>query len=177
MSRVLSSLIATFLLTAAHGAAFAESPAETKSPAAQQVLPVLVKVSTQGKITDVRPASRLPTQMDRLLRANLEELLARDGKSKFTESDQFVANMALDAVPTTDGKQSVKFSLISSQPVPSGAWAWTRVDNRRLVLVNQDQRLDHSPQTIRAPVTSFSSVPSSSGGGGNTPPAGGKSHS
>jgi len=146
--------LSTFLATVCC-AAVAGPPSDAHSTAGepQRAIPVLVRVDSTGKISDITPASNLSPRLDGLLRANLEEIAATSAGNGFGSggSRQFIANMALDAIPTADGKQSVKFLLVSSQPVPPGRWAWTRVDNRKLVLVNQDQLNNQVPQTISAP--------------------------
>lgn len=104
-----------------------------------KVLPVLVKLDVHGKIDDVSPAVRLSPAMERLLRANLEEMLGQpsvDGDAQPAAS-QFVVNLALVTSPRPDGKFDVHFASVSKVPVPVGSWYWVHTDGRQLALASQ----------------------------------------
>lgn len=177
MGRKITALLGTLTLLAVAGTASAESLTPTTAPEGRQVLPVLVKVNAEGRITGVSPSTRLPPKLSRLLRDNLEELIAGPANNAAGEgiSSQFIANMALDAIPLEDGNRSVQFTFVSSQPVPPGSWFWSHVDNRRLALVRREAGPDRSPLREK-PERSGYAPPSGAPGntGGTPPPSGGK---
>ncbi|GAB3037366.1 hypothetical protein GCM10027285_21230 [Oleiagrimonas citrea] len=105
----------------------------------QRVLPVLVHVNSQGKVTDVAPSFTLRPAMDRLLRSTLDEMIAKPAYYKGRAvASQFVINLGMEATPRADGRYDARFVYVSSKPVPSGQWFWRHVDGHRLVLVQQD---------------------------------------
>lgn len=164
------------------GVAQADNP--TPSPAQQQqVLPVLVKLNAQGRVTYVSPSSRLPPKINRLLRANITELFAGPANTaapgKSDSSRQFIANMTTIATPNGSGDlHTVHFALVSTQTVPSGSWYWEHMDGRRLTLVNRSLLPPHSlprePSDRSWDRPSPSNDGGSSGSNGGSPPAGGK---
>jgi hypothetical protein len=111
----------------------------------QKVLPVLVKVSSSGKITRVDPAYTLRAGAVReLLRSTLEKIVTGPAhyKGKAVAS-QMVINMAVNKTPSADGSYAVSFHYVSAQPVPAGHWGWSKRDPRRrrpLQLVNLDMQ-------------------------------------
>lgn len=107
-----------------------------------KVLPVLVQVDSHGKVTSVSPATELTPKLNRLLRANLNEMIvspAIDKKGR-PMSSQFVINLALHAAPRPDGDFDVKFAYVSTAPVPAGSWFWVHTDGRQLALASQSSR-------------------------------------
>jgi len=143
MRRIISSLSA-FILLAMHGTTYAQAaPPEDH----RQVLPVLVKMDAKGDITQVSPATRLPIKLQRLLRNNLDEIAKGPASDRLGHpaSRQLVANMALDVTPIDDGNQSVHFILVSTQPVPSGSWLWSRTNGGQPTLVNRSRQLINNP--------------------------------
>lgn len=107
-----------------------------------KVLPVLVQVDSDGKVTSVSPAKQLPPKLGRLLRANLDEMIsapAVDKKGRATSS-QFVINLALQTSPRPDGDFDVVFAYVSTSPVPAGSWYWVHTDGRELALARQSSR-------------------------------------
>ncbi len=138
------TLIAAMLMVASASVAHAQSA--SLNPFPPKVLPVLVQVNNQGKITDASPAISLTPQLDRLLRQNLGEIVTgpatRHGKPV---SSQFVANMQLKAAPAEPGKYSTQFVYVSSSPVPTGRWHWVHIDGHRLALAESDS---HTPRPL-----------------------------
>lgn len=107
-----------------------------------KVLPVLVQVDAKGKVTGASPATQLPPRLNRLLRANLDEMIgspAIDKKGRPTSS-QFVMNLALQTSPRPDGDFDVTFAYVSTAPVPPGSWYWVHTDGRELALASQSSR-------------------------------------
>lgn len=128
-----------------------------------RVMPVLVQVSAQGKVTGISPSQDLTPALARLLRSNVQELISGPAlvRGKPMPS-QLVLNMALQATPTERGKYSAQFTYVSSSPVPSGSWYWVHIDGHRLALAEQgsrrtferlpDQRVHHAqPMRNAAP--------------------------
>lgn len=187
MTRNKSAVLAGMAFAMLAGVAQADNATPPQEPQ-QRVLPVLVKLNAQGRVTDVNSASRLPPKIDRLLRTNITELFggpdntAAPGNSD--SSRQFIANMTTVATPNgSEDLQTVHFALVSTQAVPSGNWYWAHMDGRRLALVNRNlpsaNRMQREPsdrsQNGRSPTNNGSPSSSPSGGNGGTPPTGSKS--
>lgn len=103
-----------------------------------KILPVLVHVNAQGKVTDASPAMRLPPALNRLLLANLNERITGPAivHGKPVPS-QFVMNLALVATPRPGGDFDANFAYVSTSPVPPGSWYWVHIDGHRLALANR----------------------------------------
>lgn len=104
-----------------------------------KVLPVLVYVNAQGKVTDASPATRLPPALNRLLLANINERITGPAivHGKPVPS-QFVMNLALQATPRPGGDYDAQFAYVSASPVPPGSWYWVHIDGHRLALANRN---------------------------------------
>lgn len=102
--------------------------------------PVLMRVDAHGKVTQVSPAYRLPLKLDRLLRANLDEMISKPAVDKQGKAipSQFIMNVALRTEPRSSGDYDAWFDYVSTAPVPSGSWYWVHLDGDRLALANQD---------------------------------------
>jgi hypothetical protein len=132
----------------------------------QKLLPVLVQVNAHGKVTDVSPATPLSPTLNRLLRANLDEMIrapAIDDQGHPTSS-QFVINLALRTSPRPDGNYDAAFAYVSTSPVPAGAWYWVSADGRQLALASRNignrreavpYRYDQQPYRPRYPQPSM----------------------
>lgn len=124
--------------TAASSIYAASTGPESLNQFTPHVLPVLVKVDDQGKVTEVSPAYKLRPKFRRLLRKTLDEMITapahQDGHAI---ASQFVINMVTKATPRDDGKYDFGFTYVSTQPVPSGSWYWNHIDGHRLALVRQ----------------------------------------
>jgi len=107
-----------------------------------RVEPVLVQVNAQGRVTEASPAYPLPPKVNRLLRANLDEMIRKPAVDKHGKpmSSQFIMNLALQATPRTGGDYDSHFIYVSAKPVPAGSWYWVHVDGYRLALANRDER-------------------------------------
>lgn len=105
------------------------------------VLPVLITVSDQGKITSMSPAYPLRPYMQRLVRGTLDQMIT--GPAMYhgkAISSQAVIKLALQATPEKDGKYQAKFAYAGAMPVPYGSWYWNHIDGHRLALVNENMR-------------------------------------
>lgn len=111
-----------------------------------KILPVLVYVNAQGKVTDASPAMRLPPALNRLLLANLSERITGPAivHGKPVPS-QFVMNLALITTPRPGGDFDANFAYVSTSPVPPGSWYWVHIDGHRLALANRRGFMDSRP--------------------------------
>jgi hypothetical protein len=100
------------------------------------LVPVYVQVNANGKVTRVLPSVELSPRYDRLLRANISELIAGPAKRNSKGvSSALVINMALKTTPRTDGTYDAQFAYVSAKPVPYGLSHWVRTDGHALALV------------------------------------------
>ncbi len=99
------------------------------------VLPVLVQVNAKGKVTRVSPSTALAPRYHRLLRENIEELVAGPAmEHNRAVSSQFVMNVTLKTTPRADGSFDAQFAYVSTNSVPSGPMHWVAIDGHRLAL-------------------------------------------
>lgn len=124
------------VLVAFSGIALAASgsPPQTKG-----VLPVVVDVNAQGKVTDIVPAGHLSPQWNALLRKQLDAWItepAHDKNGKPMDS-RFVVEVKVNTQQRQDGKYDASFAYVKSLPVPiSGPVHWEhRTNPQQLVLV------------------------------------------
>jgi hypothetical protein len=102
-------------------------------------LPVLVHVDASGKVTQVQPSMQLSPRTDRLLRANLEEMIDKPATQKGKAvSSIFIIQLALDAEKRPDGTYLARFQYVSSMPVPAGSWYWIHINGHRLALAEDN---------------------------------------
>ncbi|HET8764264.1 MAG TPA: hypothetical protein VFM52_03500 [Rhodanobacter sp.] len=150
MPRLLATTVTLALLTAT-GAAMAANDSMSLTHFTPHVEPVLVQVDAQGKVTSASPAYALPPKIDRLLRANLAEMIRKPATDKHGKpiASQFVMNLALEAVPNDAGTYDTSFHYVSAQPVPAGSWFWSLEDGHRLALVNRNDRYRGLPRLHR----------------------------
>lgn len=145
------ALSAASLLLGAAGSAVAANHS-TQNATARNVLPVLVQVDDQGRVTSMLPAYQLWPQSRRLLRQTLDAMITRPAQhGGHAISSQFVINLAMRATPRADGNYNVTFAYVSAQPVPYGSWHWYN-NGHRLALAGQNG-------LFRPPHRSFRSVP------------------
>ncbi|WP_426700268.1 hypothetical protein ACPPVV_12780 [Rhodanobacter sp. Col0626] len=105
-----------------------------------RVMPVLLQVNAQGRITDASPSTELSPQLNRLLMQNLAEMISKPATDRRGRpmSSQFIINVALQASPRPEGDYDARFAYVSSNPVPSGSWYWVHIDGHRLALANRN---------------------------------------
>lgn len=103
------------------------------------VLPVLIKVDSNGDITHMLPATELHGKTRRRVRAALGEMITGpamdDGEAI---ASQLVVKLGVDANERDDGNYDVHFTYADAQPVPSGSWHWNEIDGHRLALTADD---------------------------------------
>ncbi|RDS79685.1 hypothetical protein DWU98_16605 [Dyella monticola] len=167
MRAVLLSTLIVALLSSTSG--MAGEPATTDQTKGN-IEPVLVRVDTQGKVTDVSPAYPLSHSLMRVLRANLDQMIhkpATDKQGKPIPS-QFIIEVALKSEQTTSGEYAAHFAYVSARPVPAGSWYWAHDPNGQLVLSSQDNLSTMRPFNAGSNMINggTTSTPISSGGGG-----------
>ncbi|WEN14366.1 hypothetical protein PY254_14155 [Rhodanobacter sp. AS-Z3] len=118
-----------------------------------KVMPVLVRVNSQGKVTEASPAVELTPKIRRLMRANLDEMIRTPATDKHGRpiASQFVINLALNTAPSTNGNYDAKFAYVSTSPVPAGSWYWVHLDGVRVALANQNYRRQDTHYTREIP--------------------------
>jgi len=123
-----------------------------------RVLPVLVQVDSQGKVTGVSPSDELPPRYARLLRQTLDEMITKPANDHGRPvASQFVMNLALQTSPREDGQYDARFVYVSVSPVPAGSWYWEHIDGHRLALRRQGdnpvrfRRFERVPQEFWRP--------------------------
>lgn len=133
MERCIAGLCIGALALASFGCAATEL---TVARYEQGIVPVLVSVNSQGKVTHVQASQNLKPSLSKLLRKNLEEAIVapalRDDKPV---NAQIVMRMKLDLTPTEDGRYAARFLPVESKQVPYGAWFWL-LDGDRYALVD-----------------------------------------
>ncbi|GFZ90020.1 hypothetical protein [Dyella caseinilytica] len=86
-------------------------------------VPLLVIVDARGQVRDIQHSQRLPTQVNDLLWQSVKNWTKAsaviDGRH---EAAQVFMNVTLHAVPQSDGKTNVYFTLASEGPVLRGYW-------------------------------------------------------
>lgn len=126
------------MLTAGSGVAMASSGSLTQFKS--KVMPVLVQVNAQGKITSVSPSEELSPKVNRLLMQNLTEMISKPATDRHGRpiSSQFIINVALQTSPRAEGDYYANFAYVSSKPVPSGSWYWVHIDGHQLALADRN---------------------------------------
>jgi hypothetical protein len=141
MNRVIASLLLACTCTIsaqvmAHGLTVARFE--------PNVVPVLVKVDKQGRVTSVFASERLRPAMERLLyRSTKDVAIGQEGAG---HGRMLVLRMKLEAVPRADGDYDARFVVIDAKPVPFGSWSWMR-DGDRYALIDGSS-LPRPPQRI-----------------------------
>lgn len=128
-----------YLFVAFVGLAFAGATASVlagqQKNVQRRVIPILVHVNRQGQVTEANPAYHLRPSFQKLLRSTLDKMITKPAMDHgHPISSQFVINLAMELTPQPDGKYGVRFSYVSSKPLPSGQWNWARTSDHRLAL-------------------------------------------
>lgn len=133
MERCLAGFCVGALALASFGCAATEL---TVARYEQGIVPVLVSVNSQGKVTHVQASQNLKPSLSKLLRRNLDEAVVAPAlRNNKPVNAQIVMRMKLDVTPTEDGRYAARFLPVESKQVPYGAWFW-RVDGDRYALVD-----------------------------------------
>lgn len=111
-----------------------------------RVMPVVVQVNAQGKVTDILPSRQLPPGMSQLLVEQLDAWIAKPATVKGRPvASRFIAEVALRANPREDGKYDASFVYVKGLPMPfGGAVHWNVIDGGlELALVSDEARGTH----------------------------------
>ncbi len=135
------SLMLAGALSVMCGAAVASISPGSLNPFPQRVLPVLVQVNAEGKVTSASPAIALEPRMSRLLSQSLDDMITAPAEYHGRPiASQFILNLQLDATRRPDGDYDARFVSVSTQPVPAGNWHWVNIDGRMWALAGPDGR-------------------------------------
>ena len=167
--------------------AMASSVSLTSFP--PRVMPVLVYVNAQGKVTEVQPSTQLPPRLRRLLASSLRQWVSKPAMvNGHPVASQSIVNVALHATPRKDGKYDASFAFVSIVPAPFASAYWSTRNGTQLALVEShggsplvDYSNDYSYPSRGAPVSanhfqqpiasapSFSPAPTAQGRVGAVP--------
>lgn len=136
MKRFYRVAVAVVLATAAGVVAASNGSLTQFKP---QVMPVLVRVDSHGKVTRISPSSELTPAFDRMLATSLNAWITKpaviNGRAISTE---MIVNVALRVSPREDGKYDAAFAYVSSSATPYGSSHWVTIDGNRLALANDE---------------------------------------
>ncbi|HET6553222.1 MAG TPA: hypothetical protein VFG49_06740 [Dyella sp.] len=151
MKRSLVVMLVGALLVVSGSAMASVSPGSL-TPFPQRVLPVLVQVNAQGKVTSASPAIALEPRMSRLLSQNLDEMITTPAEVHGRAiASQFILNLQLEAAKRPDGNYDAHFVSVSTQPVPAGNWHWVDIEGRLWALAGPDGRPPLGHQRLLEP--------------------------
>ncbi|TAA43326.1 hypothetical protein [Pseudoxanthomonas winnipegensis] len=171
MSLLKYTLAAGLLMAAAAPALATELAIATYE---EGVIPVLITVNKEGKVTSMVPSQRLKPSVNRLLRETIDQLVIdpaqRNGEAS---SSQAVIRMKLESVARDDGQYDARFVPIEIKSVPTSAWGW-KINGQSYALVNgSDNARNYNDGVREKPSARQSEVGAPpSGGTPNTPPSG-----
>ncbi|HEX7342066.1 MAG TPA: hypothetical protein VF269_07295 [Rhodanobacteraceae bacterium] len=159
------------------------------TPATKNVLPVLVKVNKQGKVTEALPAHSLSTSLQGLLQKTLNKMITKPARDKHGKpiASQMIVNFNMISSKQANGSYAFEFAYVSAQPVPPGDWYWSHYDHgtRGMVLVSRgsqlgmaqrDQRQERDDNLTMQAVYEANHSSQSSSSSGNSGKSGGSSH-
>lgn len=128
---------------------FATASAKSTQAAQSRTLPVLVKVDTKGKVTEVSPAYRVRPSFQRLLRNTISKMITKPAMKKGKAvTSQLVITLAVLTSKDANGNAESTLKYLAAKPLPPGAWSWGHDAQGRLALTSQ------SPQdNIQIPLT------------------------
>jgi hypothetical protein len=155
MKRFYRSAVASALVMMA-GAVTAGAP-ESLTAFTPQVIPVLVRVNSHGKVTKIASSSSLSPAYGRLLASNLDAWITGPATSKGKAIEaEMIVNVEIKVSQRADGKYDTYFSYVSSSPSPFPSSHWVTLDGNRLAIAD-DQSINHgySPSN---PSFAFSNV-------------------
>lgn len=136
------------------GTAFAASgiPVQSKP----EVMPVVVRVNAQGKVTGILPSQQMTPRWRSLLREQLDAWITKPATEKGKPvASAFIVEVAMQAKPRKDGKYDANFVYVKSLPMPVyGAVYWEHTNfPPQLALVGSNWFPATGPVLrVRAPV-------------------------
>ncbi|WHZ18649.1 MAG: hypothetical protein OJF55_000798 [Rhodanobacteraceae bacterium] len=95
-----------------------------------QVMPVVVQVDAQGRVTDILPSEQLTPWLKKMLVKQLDAWIVKPATVKGQPvSSRFIIEVAMQTKPRKDGKYDASFVYVKSMPLPyGGALHWDVID-------------------------------------------------
>ncbi len=137
--KVLHTSLLGCAIAALAGTAFAASGIPINSK--PEVMPVVVRVNAQGKVTGILPSRQLTPRWRSMLVKQLNEWITKPATEKGKPvASAFVVEVAMRAVQRKDGKYDTNFVYVKSLPMPVyGAVYWEHTNfPPQLALVGSD---------------------------------------
>ncbi|HJP97994.1 MAG TPA: hypothetical protein VJ862_05460 [Rhodanobacteraceae bacterium] len=106
-----------------------------------QVMPVVVQVNAEGRVTDILPSEQLPPGLSHLLVDQLNAWIVKPAVVKgHPVASRFIAEVGMRANPRKDGKFDASFVYVKGLPMPfGGAVHWNVINGGlELALVSDD---------------------------------------
>ncbi len=136
-----STHLAAGILALLVGMTVARAADNSLSGFPHKTVPVLVKVDSHGKVTQISPAIELSPRYRSLIRQSIQEMIT--GPAIYhgrAISSQLVMFLVSEARLREDGRYDVQFTSVKNQPVPAGSWFWLHDNGHRLALVSDSDR-------------------------------------
>lgn len=94
------------------------------------VMPVVVQVDAQGRVTDILPSEQLTPQMQKMLVKQLDAWIIKPATVKgHPVGSRFIVEVAMQAKPRKDGDYDANFVYVKSMAMPfGGAVHWNVID-------------------------------------------------
>lgn len=116
-----------------------------------RIVPVLVTVNPQGKVTDAKPAYKLRPSFVQVIHDTVSKMITKPATNHGKPvTCQFVINLAMTTIPKQNGTYGVTFKYLSSKALPVGAWYWVRTGDHRLALRDQQSNGEMNFADVRA---------------------------
>ncbi|MGB8635505.1 MAG: hypothetical protein WCD66_02355 [Rhodanobacteraceae bacterium] len=145
-----STLLAAGMLALLFGVTVARAADDSLSSFPHKSVPVLVKVDSHGKVTQISPAIELSPRYRSLIRQSIQEMIT--GPATYhgrVIPSQLVMFLAAESRTREDGRYDVRFTSVKNQPVPAGSWFWLHDNGHRLALVSDSDRQDGHSRNSR----------------------------
>lgn len=147
MQSLRTSLIASALAALA-GTAMASSGSLIEFK--PQVMPVVVQVNADGKVTDTLPAEQLPPNVQQLLVKQLGAWITKPAEIKgHPVASRFIIEVAMHAKPRNDGKYDASFVYVKSLPLAyGGALHWDVINGGLELALVSDTGSSHFARQV-----------------------------
>jgi hypothetical protein len=106
-----------------------------------KVMPVVVQVNSQGRVTDILPSRQLTPQMRQMLVKQLDAWIVKPAIVKgHPVASRFIIDVAMHTQPRKDGKYDANFVYVKSLAMPfAGAVHWDVINGGlELALVSDE---------------------------------------
>jgi len=108
----------------------------------RDVVPVLVSINKDGKVSNMVVSQRLKPSMNRLLRETTDVVAAAAAEKGV--SSQIVLRVRLENTKREDGQYDVRFVPLDFKAVPKGPWSW-QIQGQRYALTDSPQARGSMP--------------------------------